>query len=181
MKYYNGKRILICSDTHGRTLNLEKILGNMKFDAMIFLGDGEGLEDRLSNLPGCPAELYMIKGNNDHSPSLPESAVIELGSHRIYLTHGHRYHLYFGYTLLISAVKEKGCDYCFFGHLHKPILKNREGVQFLNPGSLSEPRQDPHIPTCAIMVCDGDGDFTLSFLDAEHLTGYVPQDNDSNN
>lgn len=166
MEKYKEKTVLVCSDTHGRTEKLGQVLKSMKFDALVFLGDGEGLENCVSCIPGCPAELYFVKGNNDYGCGLKESAVAEFGRHRIFLTHGHRYRIYHGSGLLYEAAQEQYCDYCFFGHLHRPLLYETDGVTFLNPGSLEEPRQHPQVPTCAVLRAGADGDLSIEFINA---------------
>ena len=79
-------KILVVSDTHGRDGNLEKVLGNVKpVDALIHCGDVEGREDYISLAAGCPA--YMVAGNNDFFSELDRELEIDLGGHRILVTH----------------------------------------------------------------------------------------------
>ena len=49
------KRALIVSDTHGREENLERVLAEIGMpDALIHLGDSEGVEDTIPMLVTCP-------------------------------------------------------------------------------------------------------------------------------
>ena len=57
-------KILIVSDTHGHSENLEKVLEQTgPLDHFIHLGDVEGQEDYIEVIAGCP--VHMVSGNND--------------------------------------------------------------------------------------------------------------------
>lgn len=169
MKDFKGKRILIVSDTHGKTDLLEKVFASEFYDALIFCGDGEGDEKSFAQMAGCPAEISIVRGNNDYNFSLPFTAVIPVRDHRIFAAHGHTYSLYSGFQRLEYAALEKECDICVFGHLHKPFFLQTERMVFLNPGSISEPRQEGGIPTCAVLTLSEDG-YTVHFLNAKDLS-----------
>lgn len=169
MKDFNTKSILIVSDTHGKTENLQRVFSSRQFDAMIFCGDGEGDEKKFPLMAGCPAEISAVRGNNDFSFGLPFTAVIRAGNLRIFAAHGHTYSLYRGYEKIENAAAEKNCGICVFGHLHKPVLLSTERMLFLNPGSISEPRQEGGIPTCAVMEIT-DTDLTVKLMNASDLS-----------
>ena len=52
----------------------------------------------------------------------------------------------------------RGMDIVMFGHTHKPLLDNSKGIIMLNPGSVSYPRQDGHLPSYALMEIDSSGE-----------------------
>ena len=80
------KRALIVSDTHGREENLERVLAEIGMpDALIHLGDSEGGEDTIPMLVTCP--VYMVAGNCDFFSRLAKAQIVELGCHRIRITH----------------------------------------------------------------------------------------------
>ena len=160
------KRYLLFSDTHGRNHGLANILKNRgPFDGVIFCGDGQGLENELRTLPGCPPVIHMVSGNCDFYSDLPEDAVFSLGSHRIFLTHGHKYFVSRNMDVISDYALKNNCDICFFGHIHKPFQEIVNGVLCVNPGSLSSPRQDPAIPTWMLIEeTDGELTFSLQYL-----------------
>ena len=45
----------------------------------------------------------------------------------------------------------------FFGHTHKPVIDEEDGIMVLNPGSLTFPRQNGHKPSYAVVEADEDG------------------------
>lgn len=57
-------KILVVSDTHGHTKNLERVLEKVgDIDLFIHCGDLEGGEDYIRALVDVPC--YMVAGNND--------------------------------------------------------------------------------------------------------------------
>jgi predicted phosphodiesterase len=71
-------------------------------------------------------------------PVLSDYAVIFDGAHTLYLTHGHVY----------DAEKPiKGCQggVLLGGHTHVPTVVEKDGFVYLNPGSVSIPKENsPH-------------------------------------
>jgi putative phosphoesterase len=56
-------------------------------------------------------------------------------------------------------------DAVFFGHTHKPLVENRDGILFFNPGSAGQARFG--LPrTIALLHCEGD-EMTPEFLSLE--------------
>ena len=69
---------------------------------------------------------------------------------------------------LKAAAKERKAQIVIFGHSHMPYLQEEDGITFLNPGSISKPRQVSFEPTYAIMKLDDRGEmkfFQKSFRD----------------
>lgn len=153
-------RVLLVSDSHGRNQNMEKVIRKVSpVDLLIHLGDLEGSEGYLEAIAPCPVE--MVAGNNDFFSRLPREKVITIGGHQIFMTHGHNYYVNYGYGELRAAAKSRGCDYAFFGHIHRPVLDDTEEVTVVNPGSISLPRQDNRRPSYAILDVNRKGDFDI--------------------
>ena len=59
----------------------------------------------------------------------------------------------------------RGADIVMFGHTHRPLIDLDGSVWAVNPGSISQPRQDNHLPSFLIMDLDsrGDAHFTLNY------------------
>lgn len=158
-------KILIVSDTHGKCENFEKVLSKVEpIDACIHCGDVEGSEDYIQALTDCP--VYMVSGNNDFFSELDREMIVELCGHRIFITHGH----YYGVSLDLGRIREEGAarqtDIVAFGHTHKPVVKEKNGITVINPGSLSYPRQEGRRPTYMILEFDKKGlpHFTINEL-----------------
>jgi uncharacterized protein len=117
----------LISDTHGllRREALDALRGS---DLIVHAGD-IGDPAVLKSLAKI-APVRAIRGNNDRgawATALPMTAVIELGTHSIYVLHN-RAELDLdpssaGFTTVVS------------GHSHKPSVEARGSVLFINPGS----------------------------------------------
>ncbi|MSS62774.1 metallophosphoesterase [Velocimicrobium porci] len=158
-------KVLIVSDSHGKNTNLDRVLEQVSpIDMLIHLGDLEGSEDYIEAVAEWPYEL--VSGNNDYFTDIEREKMITIGSYRVLLTHGHRQQVYCGTDMIKEWAKEKGADIVMFGHTHMPLIENDDDIIALNPGSISKPRQEGHIPTYMIMDLDRTGvaHFTLNYL-----------------
>ena len=136
-------RIGILSDSHGDWRNLKRLLAEMgRVDAICFLGDvdrdADMLEEETAKMPGTPT-LFAVCGNNDLASFRPYDLLTELGRKRIFLTHGHRYHVRRGTEELVQKAKSLGADVALYGHTHEPYCSYDGGVLVINPGAAGNP------------------------------------------
>ena len=158
-------KILVVSDTHGHEENLERVLERVApMDALVHLGDVEGHEDYIESLAGCPS--YIVSGNNDFFSDLPREMEIQLGRYRALLTHGHYYGASVGIERLEEEGRGRGVQIVMYGHTHRPLIEQLEGITILNPGSLSYPRQIVRKPSFIVMDIDrmGEAHYTINYL-----------------
>lgn len=158
-------KVLIISDTHRRLDNFEKVLQiTPSIDYLVHCGDVCGEDDWVEAMAGCPTTI--VRGNCDWGSDLDRTAVVELGGHRAFVAHGDAYHVSYDLEELAEAAKENGCSIAFYGHTHIPSVKNVNGVTCVNPGSLTNPRQDGRQPSYAVMTIDRNGNvmFTINYL-----------------
>ncbi len=159
-------KILIVSDTHRKNDNYFKVLSMHKpIDLIIHCGDAEGSEYALSAAADCPVQ--MVQGNNDFFSELPRELEFNIGSHRLWVTHGHTYYVSMGNETIKREALARGADLVIYGHTHKPLIdRTTEGVIAVNPGSLSYARQEGHRPSYVIMEIDGQEElhFTIAYL-----------------
>lgn len=147
------KRFLIVSDTHGYNVNFVKaVKAAGKVDAVIHCGDIEGSEYYLSQTAGAP--IYMVQGNNDYYSDIPPEMVFEFGSRKFWVIHGHRYHVNRGLDWLMPVAVSHGAHIVCYGHSHRPSIKQMLGIWFINPGSLTYPRQENRLPSFAVLEID---------------------------
>lgn len=148
-------KILICSDTHGYDKNLQSVIEEQKpLDMLIHLGDAEGSDPMIASWLNEGCELVMVRGNNDFFSALEPELELELGPHRVFLTHGHYYNVSLGVDYLREEALDRGCDMAMYGHTHRPFLEYGDEVLVLNPGSLSYPRQKGRRPSYMILEFD---------------------------
>lgn len=158
-------KALVFSDSHGKLDNLLEVLKqHPDYEAIFHLGDIEQDEKRLRSL--TPYPVYMVRGNCDYYSRCRETLTIDWQGKRIAMCHGHRYLNYGGgaESLRYFGEQEKA-DIVMFGHTHVPVLEEMDGRTFLNPGSISKPRQERKIPTYTVMNSDEAGNVTFEMCE----------------
>ena len=154
------KKVLVISDTHGRTDNLDKILPLVKpLDQLIHLGDVGRDVEYIEVTAECPC--CFVSGNNDFYSTLPRERLIKLNGVPVFLTHGHYYYVNSRKDFVRSAAVQRGAKIALFGHTHVPYLEEDDTILVANPGSLSLPRQEDHCPTYMLLYIAEDGTFRV--------------------
>ncbi|MQR95371.1 metallophosphoesterase family protein [Fictibacillus phosphorivorans] len=131
-------KALIVSDSHGLTDELETLKRRYQdeVDLMIHCGDSE-----LSTSSKEMSGFVTVKGNMDYlGDDFPNEAIELLGDTCIYITHGHLYDVKMSYLSLAYRAEETGATIACFGHSHVAEAFEREGMIFINPGSIRLPR-----------------------------------------
>lgn len=138
-------RLAVFSDSHGSEENLrwamEEVCRQGKVDAFIFLGDGvtdlercQGLMDRLAPR----ALVFRVRGNNDYfDDGVPLELTYTFGGVRTFMTHGHRYQVKAGRETAVRATQARECRLCLYGHTHRALVEEIDGVVLVNPGALT--------------------------------------------
>lgn len=153
-------KVLIISDTHGNHKNLDRVLElERPYGQIVHLGDIEGDEDYLKAAAGCP--VAAVRGNNDYFSQLPQEQVIEVAGKRALITHGHYYYVAAGTEHLVKEAKGREVELAMFGHTHRPLIRQEQGLTILNPGSLSYPRQEDHRPSYIVMETSRQGELEI--------------------
>ena len=156
-------RILIVSDTHRRHGYLMEALERVQpIDLLIHLGDAEGEEEEIALLAECPVEIVL--GNNDFFSDLPREKAVQLGRYRVLLTHGHYYGVNMGLSMIRKEAAAGNYDIVMFGHTHRPVIAEENGIIALNPGSISYPRQEGRSPSCIFMEIDQKGEAQFEIM-----------------
>lgn len=159
-------KILVVSDTHGRDRGLETAVEReAPFDKLIHCGDVEGREIFIEALADCPC--CIVAGNNDFFCDLPREQEITIGGKKALVTHGHYYGVSIDLSGIADEARSRGCEIAFFGHTHKPVVAQKNGVLVINPGSLAYPRQSGRKSSYVILNTDirGNIDAQIKYLD----------------
>lgn len=131
-------RIVVMSDSHRAKRNLFEIVEKHidAADLFIFLGDGEDDFDEVLMLyPNLKYE--RVSGNCDWYSDYPLYKEINFDGKKIFFSHGHPFHVKFGYGEIISEAKKRGADICLFGHTHLQYTDYDDGLYVMNPGSVA--------------------------------------------
>ena len=134
----------VFSDLHGDEGAMRKVmrlLEEEKPDRILLLGDilhggyGGGFSDIGNLFRSIEIPILAVRGNCDNSSDsmtlgfdLPEARGIYFVMHVIHLSHAYPY-LYF-----------PAGDVVLFGHTHRKCIYVERGVLYMNPGSVSFPR-----------------------------------------
>ena len=151
----------IASDLHGSAYYCKALLAaydREQADRMLLLGDllYHGPRNDLPRdydpkavtalLNGRQGDILAVRGNCDADidqtvlqfPLWADYALLAEGNKLIFVTHGHLFNL-------DQLPPLHGGDILLHGHTHVPACEERDGVTYLNPGSLSIPKENsPH-------------------------------------
>ncbi|MHC4956734.1 MAG: metallophosphoesterase family protein [Planctomycetota bacterium] len=124
-------RVALLSDTHG-LLRPEVVTGIAGVERILHMGDVG--QPRILDELKAVAPVTVVRGNVDFGPlgSLPETAVVDLFGATGYLIHN--------LGELDLDPKAAGFQFVFYGHSHEPAEETRDGVRFVNPGSIGPRR-----------------------------------------
>lgn len=147
-------RIGVLSDTHG-LLRPEVVSALSGVDHILHAGDvgDPAILDQLARL----APLTAIRGNIDTSgpcAELPATEAVELGGYLLYLVHA--------IQDLDVKPRAAGIRAVIYGHSHKANVEEKDGVLYLNPGSVGPRRFS--LPVTMAMLHLGPGEVRAEIL-----------------
>jgi len=147
-------KIVIVSDSHNNFDVLNNIVkDNSDADYYYHLGDSEADD------PRDIEPFVSVRGNNDYGDIFPTSREFKLGERSFYMEHGH--HIFYGdYHSVLAKAHEKGVNTILFGHTHRYLCIEVDGVLILNPGSCYYNR-DYTAPSYAVMYLEDDGTYRI--------------------
>jgi uncharacterized protein len=140
-------RIGLISDTHG-LLRPEACEFLQGCDHIIHAGDID--EPRVLEELESICSVTAVRGNNDKgawSRKIAESEVVELGGKLIYVIHD--------ISMIDVDPQAANIDVVIYGHSHKPLIEQREGVLYINPGSAGPRRFKLPVSVAEIVVSRG--------------------------
>ena len=137
-------KLAILSDTHG--LLRPQVVERLKTaDAILHGGDinNQSIVDQLEQY----APLYVVRGNNDKqwAEAIPHHLSIILEGVTFYMVHNKKE----------VPVDLSGVDVVVFGHSHKYVQEETDGVLWLNPGSCGPRRFHQEITMMMAQVSGG--------------------------
>lgn len=122
-------KLIFTSDIHHKKYIIDYILENYNVDGYYDCGDSELLPNELQN-------FLTVKGNCDFR-NYPIYRIINVDENvKIFITHGHLLES----KKIIEAIKNNNCNIIISGHTHIKRFEIDKGVYYLNPGSISRPR-----------------------------------------
>lgn len=168
---------MVASDIHGSAFFAEKMLEAFRAeeaDRLLLLGDilyhgprndlPEGYEPKkvIAMLNAVSDKIVCVRGNCDAHidetvldfPFAPVFTLIDSESRMIFATHGH----FYGEE---NPPSKDFSEILLCGHTHVPAIRDRDSFVYMNPGSISIPKENsPH----SYMTIEEDT-FTIKDLD----------------
>ena len=137
-------KLAILSDTHG--LLRPEVVEHLKTaDAILHGGDinKQTIVDELRQY----APLYIVRGNNDWgwAEEIPHDLTVTLEGVTFCMVHNRKE----------LPVNLAGVDVVVFGHSHKYVEEEKEGILWLNPGSCGPRRFHQEITMIMAELADG--------------------------
>lgn len=138
-------RIMFVSDIHGSKANLRKvreIYNQEKADIIIILGDlfyGRGATLEIEELINSFPNKVVIKGNNDYVSDIFTSK-IDFVDNYLFSAFNKNFFCSHGDVYSLSRFPNKDFDILVFGHSHVGRILFDGEKYFINPGSVSFPR-----------------------------------------
>lgn len=177
-------KLMIASDIHGSAYYCRKLMHayeKEKADKLLLLGDllYHGPRNDLPRdydpkqvigmLNGIKEEILCVRGNCDTEvdqmvlefPIMAEYCILYIENHMLFCTHGHRF------SLEEPPLLKKG-DILLHGHTHVPKCMQQDNFLYLNPGSVSIPKEDS---PRGYMILEG-GRFLWKDLDGQIYREY---------
>jgi putative phosphoesterase len=154
-------RIAVFADTHGNKNAIRETIINSAFDGIIHLGDGVRDGYALSEEFGIT--FYGVAGNEDYGVHFPEKYLLMIYSWSLLLIHGHQWDINSyhpeemweeHFSDMARMARNENARVLLFGHTHEPLLEERGGILFCNPGNQYIGSNKPL--TFAIMDVAGD-------------------------
>lgn len=150
-------KLLFASDLHGSAYyaeKLEELIRNEAPDKTVLLGDllyhgprndlpqGYAPKEVAAMLNGVQQRVFCVRGNCEAEvdqlmlrfPVLGDYCLLEAAGKLVFAAHGHQYNLQTPPAL-------KPGDVLLHGHTHVPAKDSSAGFWYLNPGSVSIPKE----------------------------------------
>ncbi|GGA86089.1 metallophosphoesterase family protein [Ornithinibacillus halotolerans] len=128
-------KVVIMSDTHGLTNEINVIKMREQPDYIFHCGDSE-LQENSSELKG----IYTVKGNCDFYGDFPNEMIKTINGLTFLVVHGHLHNVKMNLNNLAYYAEEVNAHIVCFGHSHIAGAEVARGKLFLNPGSVRQPR-----------------------------------------
>ncbi len=149
--------VLIMSDSHGLTSEVEEIKHRHQLKHMIHCGDSE-LKYDSSEMQG----LHRVAGNCDYDATYPKELQLDIGGLKFFITHGHLHRVNTGLSTIAYRAEEVGAQIVCYGHTHFAQAKIMENQLFINPGSIRSPRGRAE-KTYAVLSWQDSNDVTIQY------------------
>lgn len=133
-------KIVVLSDTHGNYPDALRAVEMIETpDVIIHLGDF--CDDALPLQVALSRTVIRVSGNCDFGARIPRELLIRFGNIPFLLCHGDAHGVKGGLKRLEDHANRIGAKVVLFGHTHAPLVRNHDGMLFVNPGTIQKSNQ----------------------------------------
>ena len=131
-------KVGVLSDTHMMQKYIDKSIQYLRnCDLLIHAGDNFSDSKYLHKETNIP--IIAVRGNCDFD-NVEDELIFDIEGKNVFLCHGDSYRVKYGLDMLEKKAKEVRADIVIFGHTHVPLNIKKDNILYINPGSLSLPR-----------------------------------------
>lgn len=131
-------KIGVLSDTHRMNRFIDKTIPYLQ-DCELIIHAGDNVIDSKYIHKMTNIGMMAVKGNCDFE-NIEAELFFEIEGKNIFVCHGDSYGVKYGTHELEAKAKELNADIVVFGHTHTPLIKEKDNILYINPGSVSLPR-----------------------------------------
>nr|WP_319217898.1 metallophosphoesterase [uncultured Trichococcus sp.] len=144
-------KILAVSDSHGKKdiLNELALRYTNQVDYFVHCGDSE-----LSSSDLIWGIMSTVMGNCDYDFQMNDEYRFQAGDRDVLVVHGHRHSVRDSVAGLKNEAQQANASLVFYGHTHIAKAEQEDGILFINPGSISQPRGTLMEKTYCIVTLD---------------------------
>ena len=146
-------KIGIISDTHGNKQCMDEAISYL-MDCDLIIHAGDNFSDSKYIHSATKIGMMAVKGNCDFD-NVEDELIFDIEDKNIFLCHGDKYGVKYGLEQLEEKAKEVEANIVIFGHTHTPLCMEKDNILYINPGSVSIPR-NVNYKSMAILYIDND-------------------------
>ena len=157
-------KILAVSDSHGEKdiLNDLALRYTNQVDHFVHCGDSE-----LSSSHLIWGIMSTVMGNCDYDYQMNDEYRFQADNRTVLVVHGHRHAVRNSVAELKREAKLAAASLVFYGHTHIAKAEQEDGILFINPGSISQPRGTLMEKTYCIVTLD-EQSVTVTYYNDRH-------------
>ncbi len=135
-------RILIVSDTHGSVERVYEVYKKLAADSPVDLivHCGDYADDAAKIMRHLGKKVLWVRGNCDGCFDEKEFAILETEAGNFFVCHGHMQNIGYSKQDLYYYAAQEDCIGVIYGHTHRADKTELGDFVFINPGSLTRPR-----------------------------------------
>lgn len=146
-------KIGIISDTHGNKQCMDEAISYL-MDCDLIIHAGDNFSDSKYIHSVTKIGMMAVKGNCDFD-NVEDELIFDIEDKNIFLCHGDKYGVKYELEQLEEKAKEVEANIVIFGHTHTPLCIEKDNILYINPGSVSIPR-NVNYKSMAILYIDND-------------------------